>query len=189
MQRFVCALLCLAWVGLAHAADGCDALNGTYQYQSVAPRNGIPEYLSNFVQGVAKHKLMKTDHSGGPKGLGGGGTMARPKTTHLATTATLTHSPGGNKLKFLDAEGKALVEMEADFGGKWTCKGARLERRNDRAAGLGNVLRTERVEEVLSKDAGTGDLLYTETITVVEPPGKGAPTKSEARFKLARATG
>ena len=172
--------LCFSFSPLAGAATGCEQLNGTYEYQSVAPRNGLPEYLSNFVQGRDKGKLVVRESGGAPKGLSGGGVLSRPKVTHLASAVTLTYKPAGTKLRFLDADAKPIVEMGIDFPDKWTCKGNRLERRNDRTIGLGDAIRTEKVEETLSRDA-SGELVYVETINV-----GGAPKRSEARFRLAR---
>ena len=51
IKLFLCGLCGLCVSSLSLAADDCKALNGTYQYQSVAPREGVPEYLSNFAQG------------------------------------------------------------------------------------------------------------------------------------------
>jgi hypothetical protein len=169
---------------LAVWAAGCEQLNGTYEYQSAAPRNGMPEYLSNFVQGREKAKLFVRESGGAPKGLSGGGVLSRPKVTHLASAVTVTYAGKGTKMRFLDAQARPIVEIGIDFPDKWTCNGKRLERRNERTTGLGEVLRTERVEETLSKDAA-GELVYTETVTV---PGKtGAqPRRSEARFRTAR---
>ena len=169
----------------AAAADDCKALNGTYHYTSTAPREGVPEYLSNFAQGKDKAKLFKREAGGAPKGLTSSAPIARPKITHLATIATLTHDPRGTRLKFIDAQGRDIVEMGIDSP-RWRCKGARLERSSERTAGLGDVLKTERVEESLARDAN-GDLVYSETLTTVDPPG-GKPRKTEAKFKLARAT-
>ena len=171
----------LSFSPLAGAATGCEQLNGTYEYQSAAPRNGMPEYLSNFVQGGAKSKLFVRESGGAPKGLsGGGGVMSRPKVTHLASAATVTYKPTGTKMRFLDAEAKPIVEIGIDFPDKWTCKDGRLERRNDRTIGLGESIRTERVEETLSRSA-SGELVYSETVT-----SGGAPKRSEARFRPAR---
>lgn len=193
MPKNLCAALCLLCAlcvsrfSPAQAADGCEALNGTYQYESAAPRNGLPEYLSNFVTGKDKGKLISREGTG-PKSLSGGGMMARPKITHLATRVTLVYAGTGTKLQFLDAQGKAITELGIDQPReRWMCKGARLERRTQRTAGLGNVLNTERVEETFARDAA-GDLVYTETITVIDPPG-GKPRSSEAHFKLAQAAG
>lgn len=169
----------------AYAVDDCKALNGTYQYTSTAPREGLPEYLSNFAQGKDKAKLFQREAVKGPGSLSPSGPIARPKVTHLATLATLSHDARGTRLKFIDAQGKDIVEMGIDSP-RWRCKGGRLERSSQRTSGLGDVLRTEKVEETFSRDA-SGDLVYTETLTTVDPPG-GKPKKSEARFKLARAT-
>jgi hypothetical protein len=172
--------LCFSFSPSAGAATGCEQLNGTYEYQSVAPRNGMPDYLSNFVQGRDKAKLFVRETGGAPKGLGGGGILSRPKVTHLASAATLTYAASGAKMRFLDAQAKPIVEIGINFPDRWTCKDGRLERRNDRTIGLGEAIRTERVEETLSRNAA-GELVYSETVT-----SGGAPKRSEARFRPAR---
>jgi hypothetical protein len=178
--RFGLIALLLGASPFATMAAGCEQLNGTYEYQSVAPRNGMPDYLSNFVQGRDKAKLFVRESGGAPKGLGGGGILSRPKITHLASAVTLTYAPAGAKMRFLDAQAKPIVEIGINFPDKWTCKEGRLERRNDRTIGLGEAIRTERVEETLSRNA-SGELVYSETVT-----SGGAPKRSEARFKPAR---
>ena len=110
--------------------------------------------------------------------------IQRPKVTHLASTVKLTHARGGTSLRFLDATGKPLAELSINATGRWTCKDAHLERRAERTAGLGEVMRTERVEERLERNSA-GDLVYRETLTVIAPPG-GKPKVSEARFAAAR---
>lgn len=185
--RAVPALIALAaalapWA--AAAATGCAALDGVYEDRAVALRQGMSEHLTNLVDGPQKAQLFRREGQG-PKSLAPSGPMARPKITHLAATAKLAWNPAGTKLTFMDAEGKALATLGIDASGRWTCRAGRLERRSTRTAGLGDVLRTERVEEVLERDA-KGDLVYSETVTVVEPPG-GKPKRSEARFRLARA--
>ena len=175
-----------AFVPAADAADDCKALNGTYAYQSIAPREGMPEYLSNFTQGKDKGKLFQREAGKGPGSLAPSGPIARPKITHLATMVALTTGETGTRLRFIDAQGKDIVTLGIDSP-RWRCKGGRLERSAQRTSGLGDVLRTDKVEETFARDAATGDLVYTETVTTVDPPG-GKPKKSEARFKLARAT-
>jgi hypothetical protein len=172
--------LCFSFSPLAGAATGCEQLNGTYEYQSVAPRNGQPEYLSSFVQGREKAKLFVREPGGAPRGLSGGGVLSRPKLTHLAHAVTVTYKPAGTKMRFLDAEARPIVEIGIDFPDRWTCNGNRLERRNERTVGLGESIHTQRVEEALFRDA-SGELVYVETVTAA-----GAPKRSEARFRSAR---
>ena len=162
-------------------------LNGTYEYQSVAPRAGIPEYLSNLVHGKEKSRLFKRETAGGPKGLSSSGPIARPKVTHLATRVRVEYNPQGTRLHFIDAQGAGLAALGIDFPDRWSCRGNRLERRAERTGGLGDVLNTDRVEETLSVDAN-GELVYTETVTRVDPPG-GKPQRTEARFRRAQAVG
>src|SRR5688572_21292777 len=100
--RAFSVLSVLSFSPLAGAATGCEHLNGTYEYQSSAPRNGTPEYLSNFVQGRDKAKLVVRESGGAPKGLSGGGVLSRPKVTHLASAVTVTYRPAGTKMRFLE---------------------------------------------------------------------------------------
>jgi hypothetical protein len=174
----VFSVLCFS--PFAGAATGCEQLNGTYEYQSVATRNGQPEYLSNFVQGREKSKLFVREAGAAPKGLSGGGVLSRPRLTHLAHAVTVTYKPTGTKMRFLDAEAKPIVEIGIDFPDRWTCKGNHLERRNQRTVGLGESIHTQRVEETLSRGEA-GELVYVETVT-----SAGTPKRSEARFRTAR---
>lgn len=183
--RAIPALIALAFLSPLQS-HACEALEGIYEYQSTAPRNGIPEYLSNLAHGPGKARLFRRE-GGGPQGLAQPGPMARPKITHLAARAKLDYHPGGTKLEFLDAQGKTLAVIGIDYPDRWACRSGRLERKSQRTGGLGDVLNTDRVEETLSRDAA-GDLVYTEIITRIDPPG-GKPQKSEARFRLAQARG
>jgi hypothetical protein len=162
------------------AADDCKLVNGTYQDQSAAQRNGVSDRLSNFATGKGKDKLFRREGGTAPS-FTGSQTLTRPKVTALAAAATLTHDAKGNRLKFLDAEGKELAELGIDSP-RWKCVGNHLERSSQRTSGLGDVFRTERVDEKLLRDPASGDLVYIETKTVVEPRG-GKPVQSEARFK------
>ena len=124
--------------------------------------------------------IPSRESGGAPKGLSGGGVLSRPKITHLASAVTVTFAAKGTKMRFLDAQAKPIVEIGIDFPDKWTCKVGRLERRNERTTGLGEVLRTEKVEETLSREA-SGELVYVETVSAA-----GAAKRSEARFRPAR---
>ena len=180
--RAIPALIAAALALPCAAADDCKALNGTYQDQSAAPRNGVTEHLSNFVMGKEKGKLFRREAATGAQpSFSGSATLSRPKVTPLASTATLTHDAKGTRLKFMDALGKDLVEAGIDSP-RWKCSGNHLERKSQRTSGLGDVFRTERIEEKLLRDPASGDLVYIETKTVVEPPG-GKPVQSEAHFK------
>lgn len=182
--RSVPALIAALGLAAGDALADCAALDGTYEYQSIAPREGVPEYLSNLVHGKEKSRLFKRDNSGGPRGLGGGGTITRPKITHLATRVRLAYHPQGTRLHFLDAQGTALADLGIDYPDRWSCRGNRLERKSERTGGLGDVMTTNRIEETLSVDA-KGDLVYSETVTRIDTPG-GKPQKTEARFRRAQ---
>ena len=174
--RAIPALIAALAIPLSHAA--CEALNGTYRYQSTAPVEGLPRYLSDLTQGPERNKLMRSESSGGKsQGLASAQPRSRPKVTHLSSTATLAAQAKGATLEFHDAQGKALAKM--GIGSGWACKGEQLVRSEERVAGLGDNIRTERVEERLSK-AG-GELVYTESVTNV---GKGAvkPKVTEIRY-------
>jgi len=179
--RAIPALILAALALPCAAADDCKPVNGTYAYQSAAPRNGVIEYLSNFVVGSKeKAKLFRREAATAPS-FGGSQVMSRPKVTHLASSATLTHDAKGTRLKFVDAEGKELVEAGIDSP-RWKCVGSHLERTSQRTSGLGDLIRTEKIVETLQRDPASGDLVYIETATVVKPAA-GPAKQSEAHFK------
>jgi hypothetical protein len=174
------AALCLP--ALAGAAD-CSALEGTYRFTSVGP--GQSRQLSDLTFGPEVNKLYRIDAKGSAPGpLNSTQTIRRPKTTLLASTATLIHSAGRTRFRFMDPAGATLAEMGIDAPVRWTCTAGRLERSVERTAGLGNVIRTEKVAEVLWRTEA-GDLVYLETLTVIDPPG-AKPVRREATFPRAR---
>ena len=169
---------------LAAGAADCAALDGTYRYESAATAGASPRYLSDLTLGPERRKLFQMDARSSPGSLNPAQTLQRPKVIHLAATATVKHVGSGASLRFMDASGRQLAEMGIDATGRWTCKDARLERRSERTAGLGDVIRTERVEEALERN-GAGDLVYRQAVMIVDPPG-GKPVSSEARFPAVR---
>ena len=166
------------------AAADCASLDGTYRDESAAAKGEPPRHLSDLTTGPERRKLFQVEARPAPGGLAPTQPIQRPKVTHLAATVKLTHTRGGTSLRFLDAAGKPLADLGLNATGRWTCKDAHLERRSERAAGLGEVMRTERVEERLERNSA-GDLVYRETLTVIKPPG-GKPKVTEARFPAAR---
>ncbi|HEX7558365.1 MAG TPA: hypothetical protein VF386_04165 [Usitatibacter sp.] len=178
-SRAVPALIAALCVPAVAGAADCSALEGTYRFESVGPGESRP--LSDLTRGPGANKLYRIDAKGSaPGGLNPTQTMRRPKTTLLASTAALIHSAGRTRFRFMDPAGATLVEMGIDDPVQWTCKASRLERSAERTAGLGNVIRTEKVDEVLERNQA-GDLVYLETVTVVDPPG-AKPVRREARF-------
>ena len=173
--RAIPALIAGLAIFTSHAA--CEALNGTYRYESTAPVEGLPRYLSDLTQGPERSKLMKQESAGKAQGFASAQPRSRPKVTHLATTGTLAAQPRGATIEFRDAQGKVLAKI--GIGAGWSCKGDQLERHDERTAGLGENVRTERIEERLAK-AGN-ELVYTETVTNVGPPG-GKPKRTEIRY-------
>ena len=173
--RAVPALIALIAASGAHGA--CEALDGTYRYEATALVEERPRYLSDLTLGPERRKLMRSEAPTRGEGLGGTQPRSRPKVTHLAATGTLAPVARGATIEFRDAHGKALATI--GIGEGWRCKGDALERDSERTAGLGDNIRTERVQERLSKSGR--DLLYTESVTVVDPVG-GKPKKTEIRF-------
>ena len=165
------------------AAADCASLQGTYKYKSAGPATELK--LSDLSMSRERSKLYRVEEKGSsPGALTGGYMIQRPKTTPLAETVTLAHSAKDTRLKFMDAAGKPLAEMTINDTGRWSCKGNHLERSKERTAGLGDVIRTEKVVETLEKNAA-GDLVYRETASVAGAPPGTKPKVTEARFPAA----
>lgn len=177
--RAIPALIALCLLAPPAVASDC-SVDGTYQFRSEASKDDTDTFnrLVLLKQGE-NLKLYKYD---GPKevhGFGGTELRSRPKSTALAARAEVA----GSRVRFLDSAGKLLTEGTLDSGGKWTCKGDRLERSSENYTGVGNEIRTERLEESLRRD---GDVLvYANTRTTIDPPG-GKPRSSQIRFRSAR---
>ena len=171
--RAVPALIAALAAVASHAA--CEGLNGKYRYEAAPAADGRPHYLSVFARG--RDILKVTRQEGGSKaGFASSQPMTRPRTTHLSKTGTLVANARGGAIEYRDAQDKPLATI--GIGEGWRCRDGALEREAENIAGLGDNIRTERVQERLSK-AGD-DLLYTETVTVIDPPG-GKPKRSEVR--------
>ena len=177
--RAIPALIAVLAVTGTHAA--CDALNGTYSDESVAPIEGIPRHLSDLTVGPDRRKLVRQESGGKAQGFASAQPRSRPKVAHLAKTASVTANDRGASIEFRDAEGKPLATL--GIGAGWKCHGDALEREDEHSGGLGENVRTDRVQDQLAK-AG-GNLVYTETVTTIDPPG-GKPKRTEIRFAAAK---
>lgn len=165
------AIACCA----SHAA--CEALNGTYKYEVPAAAGELrPHYLSDLTLGPERNKLVRTERPSGG-GLSPGGVRNRPKESHLAATGSVAAVARGATIEFHDAQGKHLATL--GIGEGWSCRGDALERNEERTAGLGDNIRTERVQERLARKGN--DLVYTEIVTIIEPAG-GRPKRAEIHF-------
>ena len=171
----------IAALALPCAAADCASLHGTYRFKAAAGEGK----LSDLSQSRERSKLFRVEDKGtAPGSFAGGQTIQRPRMTPLAQTATLLHSASDTRLRFMDASGKTLAEMTINDTGRWTCRGERLERHKERTAGIGDVIRTEKVVETLERNAA-GELVYREAITVAGAQG-AAPKVNEARFAAVR---
>ena len=172
----------IAALGCACAAADCASLQGNYRFKAAGNEEAR---LSDLTLSRERNKLYRVDDKGtGPSSLAGGQPIRRGKVTWIAETAALKHTAQETRLRFMDAAGKTLAETTINDTGRWSCKGDRLERSRERSAGLGEVVRTERVVETLERNAA-GDLVLRETVTVVNPPGAG-PKVTESRFPAVR---
>jgi len=173
----------IAALALPCAAADCSTLAGTYRFKSAGP--AMDAKLSDLSMSRERSKLYRVEEKGsGPGALSGGNLIQRPKTIPLAETVALTYSAKDTRLKFMDAAGKPLAEMTINDTGRWSCKGGRLERSKERTAGLGDIIRTEKVVETLERNA-QGDLVYKEAASVVGAKD-AAPKITEARFPAVR---
>ena len=184
-SRAAAALAAAIALPSAYAAD-CTALNGTYAAESVEKADGAPRGLESFVPDRARSQLFRREQApeaAKPQGLGGAQPRARPaRAVRLASSVRVTYAAGAARLRFLDAEGKVLIDTSmVNQPAAWKCAGERLERSFETMGGLGNAVRTERTVQALSRTA-EGDLVLAETTTVVKP-APGAPRTSEFRFK------
>src|SRR5205814_5614039 len=138
---------------------------------SVEKIEGAPRSLSSFAATKDRSKLVRQEAASGPKPSFGGSSgqvMQRPKVTKLVTSAEVRYG-AELKFRFFDAEGKLLVESESITPRRWKCVSDRLERHYQMATGLGDIMRTEEVEQVLI-GAKDGDLTLVESRKVIEGP-------------------
>ena len=173
----------IAALALPCAAADCSTLAGTYRFKSAGP--AMDAKLSDLSMSRERSKLYRVEEKGsGPGALSGGNLIQRPKTIPLAETVALTYSAKDTRLRFMDVAGKPLAEMTINDTGRWSCKGGHLERSKERTAGLGDIIRTEKVVETLERNA-QGDLVYKEAASVVGAKD-AAPKITEARFPAVR---
>jgi hypothetical protein len=185
--RAIPALIASLWVAAATAAVDCASLEGTYRFASSTPppRGEPPETLADFTTGKERSKLYRTEAKGSDLAAWSASGLSRhPLSTALATKAALKRTQTKTTLQFIDEQGKTLVELGIDELGRWSCKGGHLERHNERTAGTVNEIRSERVEEILERNAA-GDLVHRLTVTVLEPKGV-KPTTRESVFPAIR---
>ena len=178
-SRAIPALIALLAAGGAHAA--CEGLAGTYKVEATALVDGRPRHLDDFSIGRGHDKLVKSEGSTQQRDLASGRPINRGKITYVATNATLDPARRKPTFEFHDASGKTLATM--DIGDGWRCTGDKLEREAERTAGLGDDIRTDRVQETFAR---AGDaLVYTEIATTIDPPGR-KPKRTEIRFAAAK---
>jgi hypothetical protein len=182
--RAIPALILGCGPALAAAAD-CASLNGTYREEAAAVAGAEPQYLSNLTMDRGRTKLFRVESPGSkPGGLAPSAPLQRPKVAHLAVKGTLTYAPKKSRVRFEDAQGMVLAELGIDGFDPWDCVDGRLLRKSERTSGLGDAVRTERIQETLERNAA-GELVYRETRSFVDGPA-AKPRVTEARFPAAR---
>jgi hypothetical protein len=169
---------------MAQAAD-CGSIKGIYLDDSVEKFDGSPRSLSSFAATKDRSKLVRQEAAKGPAPTfgGSGQVIQRPKVTKLVSTVDVRYA-SELKFRFLDAEGKLLVESESITPRRWQCVSGRLERKFQMATGLGDIMRTEEVQQVLMAPPD-GDLTLIESRKVIEGP-KAPEQSREAHFKRAK---
>ena len=182
------ALAGLLLAGGAAAAD-CSALVGTYAFDSVEKPDGIARTLAELAPDKHRGALYKYERPAASTqpGFASGQLRARPaRPIPLATSVRLAQKAGAISIHYLDASGKVLVETAlAQAPARWKCDAGQLKRAFETTGGLGESIRTQRTEQVLSR-TGDGDLVLSETAAVVKPAGVAPPRRTEAHFKRAR---
>jgi hypothetical protein len=178
------AFACAAAFG---AQADCTKLDGTYRFRAAESASETTESLANLAAvGRDLPKLVRLEW---PRvqgdALSSSEVRGRPKVTDIAMAATLTYAPGAAKFRFVDAAGAPLATLPLDTSRPWTCSGDRLTRSFQRIGGLGDNIRTDRIEEVLERNAA-GTLVHRETITTIEG-GHGTKVR-EAHYPTAKAS-
>jgi len=166
----------------AACAEDCKAIHGVYQDDSVEKIDGSPRSLSSFADIKDRSKLTRQEAAKGPAPTfgGSGQVMQRPKVTKLVSTVDVRYG-GELTFRYLDESGKLLVESRSITPRRWQCVGGHLERKFQMASGLGDVMRTEEVQQSFSAAPG-GDLTLKESRKVIEGP-KAEPQAREVHFK------
>jgi hypothetical protein len=167
------------------AASGADfkALEARYKVVPVGPGADTSAALNQIAEGPERSKLYRLEGGSKPSSLTQGGVMTRPKYILLAATGVLKHTPGKTRIEFFDAEGKSLATVGIEKSAQWRCRNGRLERTYTVSAGLGDAVRTERVEETLERNAA-GELVFRKLVTTMDLKGK-EPARSEWRYASA----
>lgn len=184
--RAIQALALWAACGTIAAHAGCGSINGAYADDSVEKLDGVPRTLSSFASPRERARLVHQEQSGPKPTFGGTGqVMQRPKTVKLVARVEVAFA-AELKLRYLDESGKLLAETMSTTPRKWNCIGGRLERKFQTASGLGEVMRTEEIVQVLSAEPG-GDLALIETSRFVDGT-KAAPKETQVHFKRLKAS-
>ena len=183
--RAVPALIASLAATAALAGPGCASIDGTYRFEGLPPSHEGSTTLAEFAPRAEAQKLYSSrPGSATPPGFMGNGVMRRPPARKaLASRVAFAYEAGGARLRYLDDAGRTLVEARLEASGPWRCEGTRLVRRWERMSGLGDEIRTERVEEALERD-GAGRLVHREAVTVIEGSGRGQVR--ETRFDPVR---
>ena len=185
--RAVPALIASLGVTVAMAAVDCASLEGTYRFSATNPPapGEPPETLADFTTGKERGKLYRVEAPGSkPSSWTSTDPIRHAKSTPIATKAALKRAPTKTTLQFMGDDGKTLTELGIDELGRWSCKGGHLVRSSERTAGLGDSIRTERVDEVLQRNPA-GDLVHRVTVTVLDPKGI-KPASRESVFPAVR---
>jgi len=190
--RAVPALIATLGVAAAAADPGCRAIDGTYRYEAAASGAAEPGTLGEFVTPAVRGKLYASQPAPAaagrkPRNLSGNGVIDIPmsmrKRKSLASRVTFAYDGRSTQLRYLDQAGKTLLDARLEASWEWRCEGTRLVRTWEHMSGLGDDIRTERVEEALERD-GAGRLVHRERVTVIEGAGRGRVL--ETRFEPAR---
>ncbi len=178
------ALILAAGIAPAVAVGAdCKALEGRYRVVPVGVTSDPSAALNQIAEGPERSKLYRLEGGTKPSSLTSSGVMTRPKYTLIAATGVLKYTPGKTRIEFFDAEGKAIATVPIEKAAQWRCRNGRLERTYSVSAGLGDAVRTERVEEALERNAAS-ELVFRKLVTTMDLRGK-EPARSEWRYAAA----
>ena len=176
------ALILAAGLAPAIAAGAdCKALEGRYRVIPMGASAADPAAaLNQIAEGPERSKLYRLEGGSKPSSLTQGGMMTRPKYALLAATGVLKYTPGATRIEFFDAAGKSIATTGIEKAAQWRCRSGRLERSYSVSAGLGDTVRTERVEETIERNAA-GELVLRKLVTGMDLRGK-EPARIEWRY-------
>ena len=177
--RAIPPLIAAAVAAMPALADDCKALEGRYRFLPAQPSSQPPLPLGNLGEGADRSKLYRREGDKKITGLSPTAPMQRPKMVILAETAVLTRVPRKTRMEFFDAAGKSLATLPIENANKWACRAGRLERVNTVLVGLGDTVRTDRVEEILERNAA-GELVWRKVVTAANQVRE--PVRSEWRY-------